>query len=502
MSNIRRQSLISSVIIYGGFVLGFVNTYLFTMEGGFTPSQYGLVGLFMAIGNIMYSCAALGMHAFIYKFYPYYNDNLPPKKNDILTVALGTALVGFILVVIAGIVFKDLVVRKFSENSRDLVVYYEWLFPFGFGLTIYSILEAYAWQQKASVLTNTLKEVVFRLLTTLLIVLTFAGVIRNFDIFVRWYSLTFLFIATVLLFYLGYKRRMHLPLTISRVTKKFYKKIIALASFIWTGNLVYTLANVFDSIIIASVLPNGLAAVGVYTLAQNITSLIQAPQRGIISAAIAPLSRAWKDKDFAKIQRIYKHSSINQLIFSLGMFLLIWLNFTDGVFTFNLKTGYLDARYVFFFLGLMRVIDMATGLNAQIIGTSTFWRFEFYTGIVLLAIMLPLNYILTKQIGVVGPAISNLVAFTIYNGIRYFFLYRRFKLQPFTLKTIYAVILGMMAYGVAYWIGQGETGFLWIVLRSFIFCILYMGGILYFELTPDFLMLLNAMKERVRRRIK
>jgi O-antigen/teichoic acid export membrane protein len=501
MSNIRRQSLISSVIIYGGFVLGFINTYLFTMEGGFTPSQYGLVGLFIAIGNIMYSFAALGMHAFIYKFYPYYNDNLPPKKNDILTVALGTAIIGFILVVIAGFVFKDLVVRKFSENSRDLVVYYEWLFPFGFGLTIYSILEAYAWQQKASVLTNTLKEVGFRLLTTVLIILTFAGLINNFDIFVRWYSMTFLIIAVLLLLYLGHKRLMHLPLTISRVTKKFYKKIFALAAFIWTGNLVYTLANVFDSIIIASVLPNGLAAVGVYTLAQNITSLIQAPQRGIISAALAPLSRAWKDKDFGKIQRIYKHSSINQLIFSLGMFLLIWLNFTDGVFTFNLKSGYLDARYVFFFLGLMRVVDMSTGLNAQIIATSTFWRFEFYTGIVLLAIMLPLNYILTKQIGIIGPAISNLVAFSVYNGIRYFFLYRKFKLQPFTVKSVYALMIGAVAYVIAFVIANGETGFLWIVLRSVTFCVVYLAGILYFELTPDLLMVLNAVRERIRRRL-
>src|SRR5688500_16370130 len=100
MSNIRRQSIISSAIVYFGFALGFVNTYLFTKEGSFTESQYGLIGAFIAIANVMYSFAILGMNSYIYKFYPYYNDNLPPNKNDLLTWALTTSIVGFALVTI------------------------------------------------------------------------------------------------------------------------------------------------------------------------------------------------------------------------------------------------------------------------------------------------------------------------------------------------------------------------------------------------------------------
>ena len=61
MSNIRRQSIISSVIVYFGFALGLVNTYLYTKEGHFTESQYGLVSTFIAIANIMLSFANLGL---------------------------------------------------------------------------------------------------------------------------------------------------------------------------------------------------------------------------------------------------------------------------------------------------------------------------------------------------------------------------------------------------------------------------------------------------------
>ncbi len=35
MSQIRKQSIISSVVVYIGFALGFFNIYLFTRSGGF-----------------------------------------------------------------------------------------------------------------------------------------------------------------------------------------------------------------------------------------------------------------------------------------------------------------------------------------------------------------------------------------------------------------------------------------------------------------------------------
>ena len=239
---------------------------------------------------------------------------------------------------------------------------------------------------KKSVLTNFLREIQFRVFTTLLIVLSFTGVIASFDLFIKIYSFTFLAVALYCWCYLIYSKQITFTFSVSRVSKKFFKKIISLISFVYGGSLVFTISMVIDTIIIAAVLPNGLALAGIYTLAQNIASLIQAPQRGIISSSLGALSQAWKDKDMKRINRIYHSSSINQLIFSVGMFALIWLNFTDGVFTFHLQEGYIDARWVFFYIGLMRIVDMGTGVNSQIINTSTLWRFDFFTGVILLFI--------------------------------------------------------------------------------------------------------------------
>jgi O-antigen/teichoic acid export membrane protein len=212
------------------------------------------------------------------------------------------------MVTIAGFFLKDLVVKKYITNAPDIVKFYYWLFPFGLGLTLFTLLEAYSWQLRHSVLTNFLREVFFRLVQTVLIVFFFTKIISGYSSFIKIYSFAYLFITIVLLVYLISKREIHFTLKPSRVTKKFFKKIVTLASFVWSGSLVYNISTVFDTLVIAAVLPNGLAYAAIYSLAQNIASLIQAPQRGIISASIAPLSKAWKDKDYEKINRIYHRS--------------------------------------------------------------------------------------------------------------------------------------------------------------------------------------------------
>jgi O-antigen/teichoic acid export membrane protein len=496
MSKIRRQSIISSAVVYTGFAFGLLNTYLFAREGGFTKEQYGLTGVFIAVSNIFFSLSQFGMTAYIYKFYPYYNDNLPKKKNDMLSIALIVSLIGYCLVIIAGFLLKDLVIRKFGTNSPELVTYYKWIFPFGLGLTLFSILEAFAWQLREAVFTNFLREILFRLLTTVLIILTLTSFIPDFDLFIKLYSLTYLAIAFVLIFYLIKKSEFNLSFSISIVSKKFFKKILMLCSFVYGGALVFTVSSVFDTIVIASVIGIDMAAV--YTLAQNMASLVQAPQRGIISSSLASLSQAWKDKNMELIDKIYHRSSINQLIFSTAMFSLVYLNFTDAVYTLHLNQDYLVAINVFVFIGLTRIVDMGTGVSGQIIGTSTKWRFDFLTGILLLLITLPLNYILTKKIGVTGPAIANLISFSVYNGIRYWFLVKKFNLQPFNSKSLLTLLLAAVTFTITYLLFNGKTGFEWLFIRSIVFLAIFISGSIALKLSPDILPVLLTMKKKLR----
>ncbi len=501
MSQIRRQSIISTGFVYFGFLLGFINTYLFTRQGSpFTTSQYGLTGIFIAVGNLMFAFANLGMLSTVYKFYPYYNDNLPKKKNDLMTWALMVSLVGFCFVVLAGIIFKDLVIRKFGANSPEFVRYYFWVFPFGFSLLLFSILEVFAWNIRKSIFTIFLREVLFRGLTTILIFILSFKLIRSFDAFIKLYAFTYGIVAVVLLTYLLWKKELHLVFTISRVTKKFYKKIVSLATLIYFGGTILMIAQFIDTLVIMSVLGTGPA--GIFALGSVVAGLVQAPQRGAVAASIPILSKAWKDKDYDKINLIYQRSGINLLIASLGIFIVIWLNYKDAVITFNLKHEYLQSQWIFFFLGMARVIDLGTGVNAQIIGTSVFWRFELLSGIILFLLITPLSYILVKQFGIVGAGYSNVISFTIYNLIRIVFLQRKFKMHPFSNKTLYAILIAIVCGALCYYTFQNFHGFFGMLLKSSVFISLYAGVVIYFDLSPDVLPVLGSIRNRTRRKGK
>lgn len=497
MSSIRRQSIISSIVIYIGFGVGLLNTYFFTRQGNFTEAEYGLTTIFIAIATMMSAFAAMAMPSYIFKFYPYYNDNLPPKKNDIITWALLVSCIGFILVMIAGWTLKHLVIKKFGTNSPQLVTYYYWIFPMGFGLTIFTVLEAFAWSLHKSIVTNFFKEVQWRLLTTILIVLFVTNTIKDFDLFIKLFAFTYPGIAISLFFYLLVTKKIHFTFTVSKVSRRFFKKIIALCTFVYGGTVIFTISQVFDTIVIASVLENGSAKAGVFGLATIMTSIIQAPQRGIISASISHLSKAWKDKNMALLQKVYQRSSINQLVFACAIFLLIWMNFTDGINTFGVKPAYLDAYWIFFILGLTKIVDMGTGVNAQIIATSTYWKFELISGVILLIVMLPLTYILTKNYGIIGPAIATLISITIYNVIRIVFLWKKFRLFPLTIQSLYTIVLAAACYGICYFAFKDMHGLTGMFTRSISFIILYSTGAIYMKLSPDIQPVIQTIQKRL-----
>jgi O-antigen/teichoic acid export membrane protein len=499
MSQIRRQSIISTIFVYAGFFIGFINTYLFTRQGSpFTPSQYGLVStIFIGVGNLMFAFANMGMISVVYKFYPYYNDNLPKKKNDLLTWALVVSLIGFSLVVLAGIFFKNLVIQKFGKNSPDFIQYYYWVFPFGFSLLLYSLFEVFAWNLRKSIFTTFLRELLFRLLTTVLIFILSFHLIKSFDTFIKLYAFTYGIVALVLLIYLIWKKEFYLTFSVSRVTKKFYKKIVSLVSLIYFGGTILMIAQFIDSLVIMSIL--GTAAAGIFNLGSVVAGLVQAPQRGAIAASIPTLSKAWKDKDYKKIATIYQRSGINLLIASLGIFLVIWLNYIDAVKTFGLKPEYLQSQWIFFFLGIARIIDLGTGVNAQIIGTSIFWRFDLLSGIILFVLITPLSYLLVKHFGIIGAGYSYVIAFTVYNFIRIIFLQRKFKMHPFSYKTLYSITIAIICFYICDYAFIHFHGFLGMVLKSSVFIALYAGAIIYFDLTPDALPVIDSIKKRTKK---
>ena len=280
------------------------------------------------------------------------------------------------------------------------------------------------------------------------------------------------------------------------VTKKFLKKIAGFCLFIFGAGIVFNLSAIFDTIVIASVLPNGLEKAAIFSLAQLMTGIIQAPQRSVIAATIPHLSIAWKNKQIEKIQTIYQRSSINLLVIACVLFVLIALNYKDAVITFNINQDYLLGFIPFIFLGLTRVIDSGSGVNAQIIGTSNFWRFELYSGLVLMGCMLPLSYILAKQFDILGPTIAGLISTIIYNAFRIVFLWKKYRLFPFTPKSVYMLNIALAVYMITWLLFDSWSGLPGLFMRSIFALVLFAVGILMLKPSPDIRPVIQALLNR------
>jgi len=496
MGSIRKQTIISSVLIYIGFLIGFVNQYLYTMDGSFTVEQFGLTRIFFDFAQNMMAFGALGVVPVIYKFYPYYKDNLEANKIDLMSWAMITALIGFIIIIASGFAFQPYFVKKFLDRSPLIVTYYYWMFPFAMGMLFFSVIEGFSWALQLSVVSNFLKETVFRVLTSVLIGLFYFKLI-GFETFIYLFAFQYLVIFLFLLIYLIRTGNLHFNFRISRVTKKFWKKILSMQALLYGGTLIASVAATIDSFIIAGFL--GLKAVGIFVFAQYVANVLQVPQRSIQAVSSSFLARAWKDKDYKEISRIYSRSCINLLLMSLFLFGNIWLNVEQGIHVLNIQKEYLDGLSVIFVLSLVRIIDAGTGLNAMVINTSTSWRFDFISGVVLIGLRLPLTYYLIKNYGILGSAIAELIAYGTYNFIRYEFLRRKFNMQPFSLKTIYALLLGLAAYGVCYLAFNHLSGWTSIILNGTVFSLIMISGVFYFKLTPDAMQLYEVVKNKWKR---
>lgn len=494
MGNIRKQTIVSSILVYLGFGVGAVNMLLYSSESGpFSLEEFGLTRIFFDYAQNMLALGALGTIPVIYKFYPFYKDNLPKEKMDIMTWALFSTLLGMLLILLLAWLFQSYFVNIYTAKSGLVVDYYNWMIPFSLGMLFFSVLEGFSWAVGKSVLSNFLKETLLRIITFFLIVAVYLGWI-DYATFIHLFSFLYLIIFLVLLIQLIRENKLYFSFTISRVTKKFWKKMLGMQLLTYGGTCIASIAATIDVFIIAGF--QNLKAVGIFVFAQYAANLIQVPLRSIQAVSAGILSQAWKDKNLKEIDRIYKRSCINLLLLALFVFGNLWLNVKEAIQVLHIQNAYADGLTVIFVLGMVRIIDAGTGLNALVINTSTFWKFDFYSGVVLLALRLPLTYFLIKNYGILGSAVAELIAYSIYNFIRFEFLRKKFKMQPFDAKTLYALVLAIAAYFIANMIGYPLSGWPSIAIKAIVFSGLMVIGIFYGKITPDAHQLLDVAKNR------
>jgi O-antigen/teichoic acid export membrane protein len=495
MKSIRTQAIISGIVLYAGFAIGAINIFLYNQQNSpFSEVQFGLTRLFTDVSINIFSFGSLGTLSVLYKFFPYYNANLPKQKNDLLTWVLVASILGFVLVALTGYFFKPLVVQHFSKGSLLFVEYYFWVFPLGLGLLLFSVVEVFALVQNNGVATNFLKETVIRIITTLFIVLYYVDII-SFDVFIKLFSLLYFIILVILILYLFAKKQIYICFTVSHVTKKFWRKMLNMQVLMIVTVAINALRTTVDGILISGLI--GLGATSIFTLAQYVANLVQVPQRSLQTVSVASLLQAWKQKNVQEVSRIYSRSCINMLIMALFIYGNAVLNMAAIIPLLGLKLIYLQGIHSMIILGLVWVIEAGTGVNSMVILTSSKWRFDLFSGIVVIVLIVPLNYFFIKRFGIIGSAYAQLIAFAIYNYIRFHFIWKQFNMQPFNAKTVKAILSFCASFFVAFLIGYLLENWIAVFTRGIVFSVLFIASVFAFSLTPDATQLWDKWKHKL-----
>lgn len=498
MGIIQKQSIYSSIFILIGFVIGAINIMLL-YPMFFTKTEIGLVRAIIDTGLTLSIFCTFGSLSVIYKFYPFYDHYLDKTKTDLPFYTLLVNIVGFFFIILIGITQKEFIIRKLGK-SPVLANNFNYIYPFTFFLMLFYWLETFAWGIHKTIISNFLKETGIRIITSILIILYGIGWI-NLDRFLFLFSGLYIIPCIWLLIVLLKSKKWKFNfIKFSSVSKKLKKRIGSFAMFAFASQFFSLLAKTNDTFLIFGI--KGLAETGIFATALFIAAVMDIPQRSITSISVPVLSKSWRDKDLVNIKNIYLKSVSNLLTIGFFLFGLIVLNVHNIVDFLNWigkKDGlnYDVLIELVFIFGIARLIDLGTGVNSQIIGTSNYWKFDFFSNLFYIILSLPLNYYLIKYFGLTGLALSNLFALALYNTYRFIFLYIKFKFQPYNIKHLKFIMLNVFLILIVYNLSATQYLFLNILIKSTSFIIGFSTIFYFIKPSDELSKIINDFAEKL-----
>jgi O-antigen/teichoic acid export membrane protein len=479
MGIVQKQSIRSSLFIFLGFGIGAVNI-LILFPKYLSAEQLGLTRVVMDTGLTLATLCTLGAIPVINKFFPFHKTYLNPQKNDLPLLTLIICLTGFALMCAAGFLFKDFIIRKFGGKSPLFAQYFYLIYPFTFLMLLFTWMEAFGWAFKKAATTSFLKETLVRLSTTLLIIALAAGLL-SFTGFMNAFGLLYLLPVLILFITLRKTKAWRFNPGISSTTRRLKGKMISFGSFVFIGQFLNVLARTNDTFLIAGI--EGLTMTAVFTIGTYIVALLEIPQRSLTAITVPVLAESWKDRNMANISMMYQKSVSNLMVIGLFMLGILWLN-AHNLVRF-LHHDYEAIAGIILIMGIGKFIDLATGINSQIIGTSNYWRFDFVTNMVYTLLSIPFNFLLIKKFGIMGAAWANLISLTTYNLVRYLFLLRKFNMQPYGITHLYTILIGAGCSAAVYFIPRLSNLYLDTILRTACYAIPFAFLIIKTNVTPD-----------------
>ena len=466
MGIVIKQSIRSSIIAYLGVLIGYINV-LWLFPYFLEADQIGLFRLIQSSAFLMATFGQFGLGSALIKFFPKLKD----QKGFLSFIILGGVL-GFVLFAAFTFLFKTEITAYFSKESGLFIEYFGITLLISFILIQFQLLEAYCRSLLKIVIPTLVRDIQLRLSITVLVAL-YALDIISFNGLIQWLSAAYLLMVITVIFYLRQLKAFQLSFNFKFINTALLKQIMTYAVYMMIGAGGTQIVLQIDSIMVSGAL--GLDATGIYTIAFFIGVVIEMPKRSITQISAPLISQAFEKNDMPAVEKLYKQTSINQMIIGSLLLIGIWANL-ENLYSF-IPNGeiYIQGINVVLFIGLGKLSDMIFGTNGEIIVMSKHYKFNVVAVGILAMLTIVLNLLLIPKYGIEGAAIASFLAMLTFNLSKFLFVWVKFKIQPFSMGSIKLLAIIGLVLWVNQWIPTLELTLLDILIRSTVISVLLFG---------------------------
>ncbi|MFH0865916.1 MAG: oligosaccharide flippase family protein [Bacteroidota bacterium] len=470
MGIIKKQAIVNTVITYAGLMLGAVNI-LWLMPKGLSPQEVGLRSLLLSSAFLISPLARIGFNKVIIKFYPKFK-NSDKKDHGFLFIILIIPFAGFLLITLLFLIFKQPIFSLFEAKSAIVKDYLWYMIPITFFVMYMGILSSYCQVNYKITVPAFIRQVVMQVLTAILLILMNAALI-NFREFVSLMVLIYFIGVLLHLLYLRYLNLLFLRPDYKLINKPMVKEIMTYGLFVILGGVGAVVSANIGILMLGAMI--GLHSAAIFSISYYLGNIIDVPRNALSRIASPYIAESWHKGKTDLIDSLYKKSAINQMIVGILIFLIIWLNI-DAVFSLMPKGAiYASGKWVVFFVGLAKVVDMSTGINTEILINSEKYKFNFILVISFTLLVILLNYFLIPKYALMGASIAIFASFVYFNLAKFLYLYFEFKMQPFSLNFLKVLFSGIFVFFVFTFLPHLNGVWADLVLRTASVFLLYIA---------------------------
>jgi O-antigen/teichoic acid export membrane protein len=461
-----------------------------------TKGELGIAKFLTETGAMLNPFLILGSADLALRYYPHFRQH---EKNGFLLFLLLIPTTGFLLFVLFLWLFGRGIWENYAAMDPLFERYLVFLVPLTGLTTLNALLTTYCYNAQRIVVPSILNNILIKL-STVALCLLYAGGYISFDAYIYLMVASFGLVFCGLLAYLGSLKMLDLRPNFRLFNKRLLGEMAGFAGYNVLGMVSSVLLVRIDIFMVGTL--TTLEKTGVYSIASFVTNVVDIPKRALEKIVLPTIVDAWHRNDLDALGKLYRQTSLNQYIAGGFMFLGIWCSIDDLFALMPKGEQYLEGKWVVLWLGIGRLVDMVTGVNAQILIYSRYFRFNFYatlaTGIVNMAFNIPL----IQTFGIEGATIGTMLALLLSNVVKFAFLWYRYGLQPFTRGT--AQVTGLLAVGWILCALMPDTGWplLNIALRSGVLGVLVLLCLQYWRISPELSAVSDGWLEKWMRRKK